>query len=125
MQRHRDERIGLGEEFTSRLAEPAAHHRREIKPVTIFEGMDQSARNLIEAHRGAGAMVGGRIGNGFHRQNAWPGIVYKWSTKPLAKGPGDEGQLRPARRTQAAALDRFAAGRAERRQSEIEHAAQC
>jgi hypothetical protein len=67
MQRHRDERVGLGKELASGEREPASHHRREIEPVAIFERVDQRAGNFVEAHRGAGALIGRRMGYRFHR----------------------------------------------------------
>jgi hypothetical protein len=85
--------------------------------------MDKRARNVVETHRGARAMIGRRIGDRFHRQNARAGIVGEGNAEPLAIGPGDEREFRPAGRTEAASLDRFAAGRAQRRQSKIERRA--
>jgi predicted amidophosphoribosyltransferase len=72
----------------------------------------------------AGALVCRRVGNRFHRQDARPRIVRERNAEPLAIGAGDEGQLRPAGRTKPAPLDWRAAGRAERRQSEIERGSQ-
>src|SRR5579871_5495688 len=58
-----------------------------------------------------------------HRQHARPRIVLEWDAEPLAIRPRDERQLRPAGRTKAAALDRLAANRAQRRQRHIERGA--
>ena len=102
----------------------AAHHWCEVEPVAIFESMHERSRNLIEPHRGAGTIVSGRIGNGFHRQYARAGIVDEGRAEAFTIGPRDEGQLRPARWTQTAALDWLTARSAKRRQSEIEHATQ-
>ena len=69
-------------------------------------------------------MVGRRIGDRFHGQDARTRIIDEWNAEPLAIGPGDEGELRPARRTEPFAFDRLAASRAQPRQSEIERGAQ-
>ncbi len=37
MQRHRHQRVGLGEQFAAGARHPAAHHRRKIEPVAVFE----------------------------------------------------------------------------------------
>jgi hypothetical protein len=124
VQRNRNERVGFGEDFTPGAADPAAHHRREVEPVPIFEGMHQDARYLVEAHRGAGAVVGRRISDGFHGQDAGAGVIDEGNAKPLAIGSGDEGKLRPAGRTEPLAFHRLAADRAQARQSDIEGCAQ-
>jgi hypothetical protein len=123
VQRHRDQRIGLGQNLAAGVADPAPHHRRQIEPVAIFEGMDQGARNLVEAHRGARAVVGGRVGNRFHRQHARPRIVLERDAEPLAVRPRDQRQFRPASRTKATALDRLAAGGAQPRQCHVDRGA--
>jgi hypothetical protein len=75
VQRHRHQRIRLGQQLAAGLGEPAAHHRREIEPVAIFERVHQRARYLVETHRCAGAPVSRRVGDRLHGQNAGPGIV--------------------------------------------------
>ena len=104
--------------------EPAPHHRREVEPVAIFEPMHQRPRNVVEAHGGAGTLVGRRVGDRFHGQDAGTGIVDEGNAEPFAIRPGDEGELRPAGRTEPFALDRLAADRAQPRQGEIERGAQ-
>ena len=73
MQRHRDQRVGIRREFAAGARHPAAHRRGEIEPVAIFERMDQRARDIVVAHRRAGALIGRRIGDRLHRQHAGPG----------------------------------------------------
>jgi hypothetical protein len=124
MQRHRHQRVGLGQQLAAGLADPPPHHRRQVEPVAIFERMDQRPGNLVEAHGGAGAVVGRRVGDGFHGQDARTRVIDEGNAEPLAVGPGDEREFRPARRTQALAVDRLAAGGAQRRQSEIKRRAQ-
>ncbi len=98
MQRHRDQRVGFGENFASRLADPASHHRRNVELVAIFEGMNERPRNLVEAHGGASALIGRRVGDRCHRQDARTRVIGERNAKTLAIGTGDEGELRPARR---------------------------
>jgi hypothetical protein len=102
------------------MADPAAEHRRQIEPVAIFERVHQGARNLVKARRGAGAVIGRRVGDRLHRQDARTGIVDERHAEPLAIGPPDEGELRPARRTKSRPVNRLAAGGAQPRQNEIE-----
>ena len=56
MQRHRHERVGAVEQFRAGARHPAAEQRREIEPVAILEGMHQRARDVVVAHRRAGAL---------------------------------------------------------------------
>jgi hypothetical protein len=121
VQRHWNNSIGLSQNFMRGAADPAAHHGREIKPFTIFESMHQGTRDLVKAQGNAGAVVGRRIGDCFHGQDARAGIIDEGNAKPLTKGPGDEGQLRPAGCTEP---HRLAADRAQPRQGEIERGAE-
>ena len=116
MQRHRNQRVRLGKKFAAGLTDPAAHHWCKVKPIAIFERVHQGPRNLVETHRGASAVISRGIGDRLHRQDARSGVVDEGRAEPLAIGSRDERQFRPARRTEAAAFDRLAAGRAEWRQ---------
>jgi hypothetical protein len=120
----RNESVSLGQEFAPGAADPAAHHRCKIEPVAIFEGMHQGPRYLVEAHRGARIVIGRRIGDRFHGQDAGAGIIDEGNAKPFAIGPGDEGQLRPASRTEPLAFHGLTADRAQARQGDVESAAQ-
>jgi hypothetical protein len=124
MQRHRDERVSLGNKLASGKREPAPHHRRKIEPVAIFERMHQRPGNFVETHRGAGALIGRRVGYCLHRQNAGTGIVDEGDAEPLTIGSGDERKLRPTAGTESDAVDRGAADGAERRERNIERRAQ-
>src|SRR5215469_8671282 len=84
MQGHRDQRIGLGEEFAPGLADPAAHHWCKVKPIAIFKRVHQGPRNLVESHRGASAVIGWRIGNRLHRQDAGSRVIDERRAEPLA-----------------------------------------
>jgi len=124
VQRSWNNSIGLSQNFMPGAADPAAHHGRKIKPVTIFESMHQGARDLIKAHGSARAVVGRRIGDCFHGRDARAGIIDKGNADPLTTGPSDEGQLRPAGCTEPLAFHRLAADRAQPRQGDIECRAQ-
>src|ERR1700745_3848313 len=76
---------------------------------------------VVVAHRRAGAVVGWRIGDCFHRQQAWPAVEGERNAEPLAIGRRDEGELGPASRTQTRAVDRLATGRAKLRQRDVNH----
>ena len=124
MQGHRDQRVGFREKLAPGLADPATHHWRKIKPIAIFERVHQGARYFIKPNGGARAVISRRIGDRLHRQYARSGIVDEGRAEPLAIGSRDEGQFRPARRTDAAAFDLLAAGWAQRRERQIEDVAQ-
>ena len=85
--------------------------------------MHQRACDIVIAHGGAGALIGRRIGDRFHRQQAGAGIVDKGNAEPGAKRRRDERQFRPASRADALARDRLAAGDAQRRQRDVEREA--
>ena len=106
--RHRDKRVGIRQKLAAGPCEPASHHRREIKPVAILERVHQRARNLVEKYGSAGALVSRWIGDRLHGEDAATGIVGERNTQPLAIGARHEGELRPAGRAKAFALDRLA-----------------
>ena len=125
MQRHRQQRVGVGEQFAAGARHPAPHHRRQIEPVAVFEGQHQRAGDVVIAHRGARAVIGRRIGDRLHRQQAGAGIVGERDAEPRAIRRLDQRQFRPAGRAQADAVaERLAAGRAQRRQRHVEGKAQ-
>src|SRR5438477_612255 len=96
---------------TSTCTAPARKSAREqASTVAVLEGVDELAGDIVVAHRRARAPVGGRIGDRLHRQHARAGIERERDAEPLAIGRRDEGELRPARRTQPLAADRLAAG---------------
>ncbi len=120
VQRYRNQHIGLAEQFPAGARHPAAHRRRQIGAVLVFQRMHQRARDVVIAHRGAGARIGRRIGDRLHRQQAGAGIVDKGNAEPRAKRRRDERQFRPAGGADAFAVDRLAAGDAQRRQRDVE-----
>ena len=139
VQRHRNQHIGLVEQFPPGPRHPAAHRGGEIGAVLVFQRMHQRARDVVIAHRGAGALIGRRIGDRFHRQQAGAGIVDKGNAEPRAKRRRDERQFCPAgrrrrlrrrrvrgrRRTASAARCRArAAPHAPRAAARVERAAQ-
>ena len=125
MQRHRHQGVGFAEDLAPGPRHPLAHGGGEVEPVAIFERMHEVAGDIVEAHRGAGAPIGGRIGDRLHGENAGAGIIGERNPEAFAIGRGDERDLGPARRAQpAAAADRLAACRAQRRQGGIEHQAE-
>jgi hypothetical protein len=93
MQRHRNDDVGVGQELGARARHPSAHHRGEIGAVLIFERVNHRARHVVIAHGGAGAAVGRRIGDRFHRQQAGPRVVDEGDAQPLAIRPLDERHL--------------------------------
>ena len=120
VQRYRNQHIGLVEQFTAGPRHPAAHGGRQIGAILVFQRMHQRARDVVIAHRGAGARIGRRIGDRLHRQQAGAGIVDKGNAEPRAKRRRDERQLGPAFGADAFAVDRLAAGHAQRRQRDVE-----
>src|SRR5690242_9676314 len=116
VQGDRNERVRVGEQGPAGLGHPPAHGRSEIEPVVILEGMNESAGDIIKANGGAGASIGGWIGDRLHREDAGTRIVDEGDAEPFAIGRGDERQLRPARSAQAAwASHKFATSRTQRR----------
>ena len=120
MQGNRDQHVGFIEQFLAGAGHPAAHRGRQIGAVLVFQRMNQRARDVVIAHRGAGALVGRRIGDRLHRQQIGPGVVDKGNAEPRAVGRFDERQFGPAFGADALAIDRLAAGNAQRRQRNIE-----
>ena len=113
------------QQLAARIGHPAAKRRRDVEPVAVFQRMDQRARHVVESHRRARPRIGRRIGDRLHRQDAGARIIGERNAQPLAIGAGDEIQFRPAGRTQRTGIaHRLAAGRAERRQRDIEEGAQ-
>src|SRR3954468_446753 len=82
--------------------------------------MNQRTGDVVIAYRGAGALVGGWAGNCLHRQQFRTGIVHKGDAEPRTERWRDERQFGPARRARALAIDRLAAGNAQRRQRDVE-----
>ena len=120
VQGNRHQHVGLGEQFLAGARHPAAHRGRQIGAVLVFQRMHQRAGDVVIAHRGAGALVGRRIGDRLHRQQFRAGIVDKGNAEPRTERRRDERQFRPARRADALAIDRLAAGNAQRRQRDVE-----
>ena len=120
VQRYRNQRVGLLQELAPGPRHPASHRRREIGAVLVLQRMHQRARDVVLAHRGARALIGGRIGNRFHRQQPGSGIVDKGNAEFWTKRRRDERQSCPALGADAFAVHRFAAGDAQRRQRDVE-----
>ena len=123
MQGNRHQHVGLVEQFMPSARHPAAHGRRQIGAVLVFQCVHQRARHVVIAHRSAGALIGRRIGDRLHRQQFGTGIVDKGNAEPRAEWRRDEREFCPARRTNAFAIDRLAAGHAQRRQRDVEREA--
>jgi len=80
VQRHRHQCVGpLGplDQVAAGARHPAPHGGGEIEPVAIFEMMDEAARHVVVADRGARPPIGRRIGDRLHGQHARAGIVGK------------------------------------------------
>ncbi len=120
VQRNRHQHVGLVEQFLARAGHPAAHRGRQIGAVLVFQRMNQRAGDVVIAHRGAGALVRRWVGDRLHRQQFRTGIVDKGNAEPRAERRRDERQFGPARRADALAIDRLAAGNAQRRQRDVE-----
>src|SRR4029079_1922421 len=82
--------------------------------------MHTRARDGVTAHRGAGALVRRWVGDRLHRQQFRAGIVDKGNAEPRTERLSDERQFRPACRANTLAIDRLAAGNAQRRQRDVE-----
>src|SRR5499427_1272056 len=121
VQRHRNDGVVVSKQFAAGTRHPASHGRGEVEPVAVFQGMDELARDIVVAHRRAGAIVGWRIGDCFHRQEAWPAIEGERNAEPFAIGRRDERELGPAGWTQTRTVDRRATGRAKLRQRDVNH----
>src|ERR1700722_19322946 len=61
----------------------ASHYRAEFEPVAVFQRMDQGARYLVEPHRGASAVIGRRVGDGLHGQDARTRVIHERNAEPL------------------------------------------
>jgi hypothetical protein len=115
VQRHRHDGIGLCEQLAAGMRHPSAHGWGQVEPVTIFQGMNQLARDIVVTHRCPRAAIGRRIGNGLHGEKAGPAVEREGNAKAFAIGRPDERELGPASRTQTRTDDRFATGGAKLR----------
>jgi len=116
--------IGIRQQFVPGPCHPAPHGGREVEPVAVFQRMDQRPRDVVVANRGACPVIGRRIGDRLHRKDARAGVIGKRNAEALAIGRRDQRKLRPARRAEAVAANRLAAGRAEGRQRDIQRPAE-
>ena len=105
---------------SSRARHPAAHGRRQIGAVLVFQRMHQRARDIVIAHRGPRAPVGRRIGDRLHRQQFGAGIVDKGNAEPRAVGLSMNDSFAQHSAQTPFAIDRLAAGHALRRQRDVE-----
>ncbi len=112
-------RVGFVEQVRAGARHPAAHGRRQIHAVMIFQRVNEGARDIVVAHDGAGAMIARRMGDGLHRQLTVAAIERERRAEPFAVGPGDERRSRPAGGAKTFACDRCATGQAQRRQRDI------
>ena len=125
MQRHRHERVGVGEQFAPGARHPAAHHRRKIEPVAIFEvhAPARGRRRRSAPPRGPG-----------HRPADWrsPPSTAGRGRDRKTKGMPSRAQYggsisdsfdQQARTEPSAVAERLAAGRAQRRQRDVERQA--
>jgi hypothetical protein len=90
MQWHGHKCVGIGKQRPAGICHPAAHDRCKVETITVFQGMHEGARDLVVAHCGARAAIGGRISDRFHGQEAGPGLEGKRNAEPLAIGRRDE-----------------------------------
>jgi hypothetical protein len=98
VQRYRHQGIGVAEDLAPGPCHPLAHGGGEVEPVAIFERMHEVAGDIVEAHRGSGAPIGGRVGDGLHGEDAGAGVIGERNPQARAIGRGDERDLGPARR---------------------------
>ncbi len=124
MQRYRNKCVRIRQQLAPGPRHPASHGGREVEPVAVFQCMHERPRDIVVAHRGAGPVIGRRIGDRLHRKDAGAGVIGKRNAEALAIGRRDQRKLRPARRAEAVAANRLAAGRAERRQRNIQRPAE-
>jgi hypothetical protein len=101
MQGHRNERVGIGQQFAASARHPPAHHGGKVKSVAVFEAVYQRASDIVIADDGARPVVGRWISDRFHGQQAGPGVVRKWNAQPRAVGWLDMRESRPALRAKA------------------------
>ena len=97
------------EQFLTRARHPAAKRGNKVEPVSILQGVDESAGNVVVTHNRPRAAIGRRIGDGLHRQHAGTGIISEWYAEAIAIGRRDEAEFRPAFRTQRRVSDESAA----------------
>jgi hypothetical protein len=122
VQRNWNDGVGVREQFAPGARHPASHGRGEVKPVAVFQGVDELARDIVVAHGSPRAVIGRRIGDRLHGQHARSAVERERGAEPLAIGRRDEGELGPARRAQTRAVDRLATDGAKLRQCHIEDA---
>ncbi len=125
MERHRDDEIGVGEEFGAGLGEPAREQGEALVPVTIFEALDKLAHGVRIMRRCSRAVVNWGRGDGSCREPLLARLERKRNPEPLAERRRDEidlGETGPAEKPVAA--DARAARDADGRQKEVGNAPQ-
>jgi len=123
VQRHRNQRVGLLQELAPGPRHPAAHRRREVGAVLIFQRMPPAlARRRHSAPRRARVDRRADLIS-LPSTQAGSGIVDKGNAEFWTKRRRNERQPCPALGADAFAVDRFAAGDAQRRQRDVERKA--
>ena len=92
---------------------------------TVFEAVDEVARDVVEGGHRPAALERRRIGDRLRRQRALAEIVGEGRAEPGAIGPLDQAETRPAGRAEPALdADGPCTGEALRRQDEIDERAE-
>lgn len=116
MQRHGDKAIGLRQQFIARPGHPLHHEGRKIRPVLVFEPVNDGAGDVVIKHRGARPAKGWRVGDGIGADQRITHIVCERGSQNVAIGFFDLPQAAPASPAHAAMHAReLAASRADRR----------
>lgn len=116
MQRHGDKAIGLRQQFMARPGHPLHHEDRKIRPVLVFEPVNDGADDIVIKHRGARPAKGRRVGDGIGADQRITHIVRERCSHYVAIGFFDLPQAAPASPANAAMRAReLAASRTDRR----------
>jgi len=91
-----DDHVGILQQLHAGPGHHAAQGAGKLQAVVILEPMDQQARGAVIFRHGPSALEHRRIGNGGRREQRLPEIDREGCSKPLAEGPLDKANLRPA-----------------------------
>jgi hypothetical protein len=100
MQRHRRQKIGLGQHIGAGASHPACDRTGKLSAVGILETVHERAgRSILEPRHGPGPAEGWWVGHRLRRDETLAKIVLERRAETLAIWAFDEANRAPAART--------------------------
>lgn len=125
MERHRHEKIGVGDELGSRGHQHLHEQPDGLVAIAIFETVNEVAHDTFEMRGGAGAGVNGGMAQSRGGERDFAGAIGQGMAEPFAERRPDEVDAPPAYRAQDAMCGkRCVAAQANGRKDEVGGVAQ-